>query len=270
MVRVSSICRKQTLGVTEPYIALLDGDGKTFEAFIKRKGNPQGCLCLINELISYRLAKVLGILMPESGVALIDAQTEDNSFSYEVDWKQERGSCFYSRQIKNVYPLNARAISHVSNVDMFEKIILFDHLIYNKDRNLGNLLLKANKQQKLLYVIDHSHVFKNETIWDAVALRQGIASDDYLDTTILENNQVYDLFFNSNKCITKDSLMTIAKDFQHKITKNVLCEVLKDLPKDWLIVKKDIMALEDYLLYRASHLIDMCEMIMKEKGTQNV
>lgn len=268
MINVVSIIRKQSIGSTDPYIAILDDDGEALEAFIKFKGNPQGCLCLINELISYRLAKLLGVLMPLSGVANINDITIDNSYSYEINLQHEKGSCFYSKRIEKGVPLNRQAMKFVSNKDIYEKIILFDHLIYNKDRNDGNILLSGKKSEKIIYAIDHTHVFKNESIWNGVALRQGILANDFEDTVILENNTIYDLFFD-DKNITRASLREVAINFQQIINSKVLDEVLKDLPKDWLIEKDDLIALRDYLLYRSSHLLDMCEMIVKEKGLEN-
>lgn len=263
MVRVVSIDRRMAKGVTHPCIARVD-DGETFNAFIKLKDNPEGDRCLINELVSYRLAKALGVLMPDSGVAVIDENTADNTGCTIKE--SSLGSCFFSRQIERAFTLNESVMPFVDNTDMFEKIIVFDHLVFNSDRNRGNLLLKSNKREKVLYAIDHTHVFKNQAIWDSVCLRQGIAEGDYCSELILECNEAsYDLFA-SAKSITFSSLNNVAKDYNEKCDEKLVSTILQDLPKDWLISNTDIEALRDYLLYRAEHLTEICQMIVKKRG----
>lgn len=99
MTKVCSIDRREYKGITESYIATLSEEGRRFTAFIKLKNNPEGDRFLINELVSYRLTKLLGILMPVSGVADISADTRDNTF--EVDIQENRGSCFYSTMVSH-------------------------------------------------------------------------------------------------------------------------------------------------------------------------
>lgn len=43
----------------------------------------------------------------------------------------------------------------------------------------------------------------------------------------------------------------------------------EDLPTDWLISNEELKALKKYILYRAQHLKQMCEMIVKIKGWKN-
>lgn len=264
---VCSIDRREHKGVTEPYISTLSEEEQHFIAFIKLKENPEGHRCLINELVSYRLAKMLGVLMPDSGVAVISKETRDNT--YEIDLDKNYGSCFYSSLIEPAFTLNEKVIRYVDNKDIYEKIIVFDHLIYNSDRNWGNLILRGKMGKKILYVIDHSHVFKNQALWNSYSLLFGIKNRDYNDENILDNNDIYDLFA-KDKRITKASLLSVANDFQEKCTEESIDLVLKDLPKDWLISSDDLDALKEYLLYRAKHLNQMCEMIVRKKGWENV
>lgn len=264
---VCSIDRREHKGVTEPYISTLSEEEQHFIAFIKLKENPEGHRCLINELVSYRLAKMLGVLMPDSGVAVISKETRDNT--YEIDLDKNYGSCFYSSLIEPAFTLNEKVIRYVDNKDIYEKIIVFDHLIYNSDRNWGNLILRGKMGKKILYVIDHSHVFKNQALWNSYSLLFGMKNRDYNDEDILDNNDIYDLFA-KDKRITKASLLSVANDFQEKCTEESIDLVLKDLPKDWLISSDDLDALKEYLLYRAKHLNQMCEMIVRKKGWENV
>ena len=266
MVHVSVINRKQNLGVTQPLLATLEKENdECFPSFIKIKDNPEGDRCLINELVSYRLAKELDILMPESGVALIDEQTTDNTYTIT---DKSLGHCFYSTQIVKADKLLPSIMGFIDNKEMYEKTILFDHLIYNKDRNPGNILISYKKAEKVLYVIDHTHVFKNEAIWDANCLITGMKENDYQDCAIIDSSESYSLFA-SDKPITLKSLKSVASTFKEKCDIKLISKVVEDLPEDWLIPKDDIKALQQYLLYRVSYLDQICEMIVKRKGWKN-
>ena len=246
-------------GCTQPLLALVKSENEEFYAVVKTKNNIQGILSVVNEWISYNIATELGILMPNSSIAIIDDKTDVGNFIDESNF----GSCFCSQYIEKVGILNEVVMTLVDNKEIYEKIILFDHIIYNKDRNKGNLLVTTGKGQKLLYAIDHTHVFKNETIWDRFCLRQGMQEQDYLDKEILDSNG-YSLFVQS-KNITVESLKNQAKHFKEVITNEFLEEVMANIPKDWNINNNDLEALKEYLLYRVSHIDEMCEMIMDYK-----
>ena len=82
------------------------------------------------------------------------------------------------------------------------------------------------------------------------------------------NNAIYD-YFAKDRTITRCSLLSVAEEFQRKCTEESIDLVLKDLPKDWLISNEEIEVLKKYILYRAQHLKQMCEMIVKKKGWKN-
>lgn len=245
-------------GSTEPMRADLDDEDQT-HVIIKTKNNPQGALAIVNELIAYELAVAVDLPIPVSGVALIDPtgmQKESNLITAE-----DFGSCFYSTEICNAVILNESVVAMIENRDAFEKILLFDHLIYNKDRNLGNALMTTAKGPKVLYAIDHTHAFKNQTIWDAVCLHQGIDADDFLDEDILDGNEEVYSMFKSGGNITLESLRESSIVFKNAITSELIDETYDKIPSDWSVPNEDLLALKEYLLYRLGHIDDMCEMI---------
>jgi len=246
-------------GCTEPLLAVLESGSEELYAVVKTRNNIQGVLSVVNEWIAYNIAVELGILMPVSGIAIIDKDTNAAGLIDEDDF----GSCFYSTYIEKSGILNETIMEFVSNKNVYEKIILFDHLVYNKDRNKGNLLISTGKGDKCLYAIDHTHVFKNETIWDRYCLNQGIRDNDYLDKEILDANG-YELFSRS-KNINEQSLKEEADSFKKVITKEFLEKIVNDIPADWNVNPKDLEVLQDYLLYRAAHLDEICEMIVNYK-----
>ena len=251
-------------GCTEPLLGVLTSGNKELYAVLKTKNNIQGVLSVVNEWVAYNIAVELEMLMPVSGVAIIDSDTDVAGLIDDKDF----GSCFYSAYIEKASILNETIMEFVSNKNVHEKIILFDHLVYNRDRynkngNRGNLLISALRGDRRLYAIDHTHVFKNETIWDRYCLRQGMRDNDYLDKEIIKANG-YELFFQS-KNITRQSLKKEAELFKEVVTKELLKRIIRSIPADWKVDARDLEALQEYLLYRVAYLDEMCEMIANYK-----
>lgn len=242
-------------GSTCPKHAGLDNEDVP-NALIKTKGNPQGILALVNEIICYHLAIDAGIAMPKSGVALIDEDTDDLTGCLS---RKDYGTCFFSQWIEKVSLPNKLTMSEVDNRGQFETIILFDHIIYNTDRNRGNLLITSKKGPKKLYVIDHSHVFKNQTIWDRYCLERGIEENDYKDETVFDANG-YEMF-TENATITQASLKEAAENLSRSLTQERVSCAINTVPADWPTQQENMLSLKKYLNYRISHLEEICEMI---------
>lgn len=259
-MHVDKIERHVGNGCTEPFIAILNDGNKQIGVVVKTKNNIQGILSLVNEIVAYKLALNIGILMPQSGVAIIDEYTtvEENLITVE-----DYGCCFYSTYIERAGILNEDIMEYISNKSAYEEIILFDHLTYNKDRNKGNLLISTGKGAKLLYAIDHTHVFKNATIWDSICFKQGIESNDYLDKDIMDANG-YEYFFRDKK-IDKNNLVYVADKFKHIVTPELLEQIISEIPSDWKVEKKNLVALNEYIMYRLEHLYEICEIIAEYK-----
>lgn len=74
-------------GITEPKYAILD-DGS--QVVVKLSRGPEGNLVLFNEYVCYRLAILIDIPMPCSGICVMDENTEvldpdiasDNNYGY--------------------------------------------------------------------------------------------------------------------------------------------------------------------------------------------
>ena len=243
-------------GITEPKFALTDDDTPVV---VKTFNGPEGILVLFNEYFCYRLAILLDIPMPVSGVCVIDERTVIYN---NCVLTSQYGNGFYSTYLHKAVTLVDAIINMIKNKEDFYKILLFDHIVYNTDRNSGNLLVQYYKNNITLQVIDHSHVFINQAIWDSYCLERAIEEKDYLSTRILEDNSyLYGMFFR-NFAINVDVLKNMAIMFQRKITIDALKNILLDIPKEWLPLKRDTDALIEYIMYRVAHLEDICTTIM--------
>lgn len=243
-------------GVTDPLDASLNSGERVI---IKPFNNIQGNLVLFNEYICYRMCEKLDIPIPEAGIAILDEKTE--CLSEQALYSSDNyGYAYFSKRIDKATVVNRGIIHRISNKDDFYKIILFDHLVYNKDRNKGNLLVTSGRSIKL-YAIDHSHVFKNQAIWDRYCLQAGMNSDDFNDIDIMESNQkTYNYFW---EYLKKDSaiLLQLAEEFRTRINYTDLEMFINELPESWKIFAGDAIALQEYLIYRLNHLEDMCRLI---------
>ncbi len=252
---VDKIIRVIKKSSTEPCDAILS-TGE--HVVLKLCNNIQGNLSLVNEYICYRLATCLGILMPQSGICYVDSNTLDEA---EILLPNNYGYAFYSKRIDKAVVIQATVLKKIVNKEMFFDILIFDHLVYNTDRNPGNLLLSM-KKEAYLYAIDHTHVFKNECIWDGFCLKQGINSDDYLDSHIMwRNTATYGVFFSRMNLIKAD-LLKISNSFKLAVTKELLKTIIAELPREWDVKEENLEILIEYLLYRASHLNDIVDVIL--------
>lgn len=244
-------------GITEPKLAMTDDNTLVI---VKTYNGPEGPLVLFNEYLCYRLAVLLDIPMPVSGICLID---EDTTIYNECVDKNQFGYGFYSTYLNKCLPLVDTIISLMKNKEVFYKILLFDHIIFNSDRNPGNLLVQYYKNNITLQVIDHSHVFINQAIWDASCLIRAIDEKDYFSMRVLEENDyLYSMFFHTMK-VNEHSFTDLKIIFKNKVTEKVLRNFITEMPSEWLPPSKDIDALICYILYRIEHLEDICITILK-------
>lgn len=252
---INKVISEMGVGVTEPLNCVLDnGQPIVFKTF----NNEQGNLSLVNEIVAYRLAQKLQLTIPFSGLANIDENTLILINNKEI----QKGIGFYSTRIEKA----TVGISHLLlskqciNRDELAKFILFDHLIYNTDRNPGNILYSM--REKKVYIIDHSHCFKLGCIWDNSQLRRFILEQDYKENLIMEKN--YGMYFkfigidNMNLTI----LLEIANEFKSKLNREYFNQVLDEIPNEWGISLEDKNGLCDYLEYRLNNLEYICKVII--------
>lgn len=188
---IQQLCNNISIGSTEPIFAILE-DGT--QAIVKLKNGPEGNLVLFNEYLCYRLAILLDIPMPHSGICIMNEKTEIQDAG--IADASNYGQAFYSTFMPKTTKLISTIIGRINNKEDFIKVILFDHVIFNSDRNPGNLLVSFYKDNISLKVIDHSHVFINQALWNSSCLERAMKENDLSNTKILEYNRyLYDMFF---------------------------------------------------------------------------
>lgn len=253
---------------TDPVFCTLRSDTKRFDAIVKLFNNRQGNLSLVNEWCAAQMCQALGLSLPQSGICNVDQTTivaDEIKQDIPCFSSKNYGPAFYSSYRSGAIPASAKLFGHV-DVQQLANMMLFDHLIYNKDRHNGNLMFEVGKGFTF-FLIDHSHIFKNDCIWTGETFRRGIEEDDYLDESIYDaNRDVYRkimLYAHPNRQNFEDA----CKSFQDELTPEVIHSIISRVPTAWISsVESDVPMLEAYINYRTAHLRAITELILRKGG----
>lgn len=249
-------------GSTEPCF----GISNNVPIVVKTYNNIQGNKVLVNELICYLIAQKLQLTIPRCGICLIDKNTiidenVANLDSFSPD--DNLGLGFYSEFIPKYTVLTSPSmIKFASNYQwLIPRIMLFDHLIYNKDRNKGNLLLNTGKGEKKLHIIDHTHTFNLECLWTGNDLNRLISENDCFNVDIMEcNSYLYSMF----KTIVNLDILTMSETlnfFKNNLNHEFFSDIINKIPLEWENNKTELEALGNYLIHRFNNLNIFCDII---------
>lgn len=241
-------------GVTIPIVG--NSQGKNY--VIKTYNNLEGNRILINELICYRIAKQLALPIPDAYLGIVDEETNilQNVIDNE-DFNQDcKGICFCSEYLENSQTISSSSMIKLCDnyKEIVNKIVLFDHLIYNKDRNKGNLLINSSNKHRFLHIIDHSHVFNLESIWTGNSLMQKINEEDFKDEFIMKNNKYIYSQFKELSVINMVSIAEEIRYFKSKLSDDFFTQVIDGIPEMWEDDKNELISLSKYLKYRFENI----------------
>jgi hypothetical protein len=259
VVKVDVILGKVGTGITEPLHGIINKE----HVIVKTYNNIESNRVLINEYVSYSMAKALDLPIPDGGICLIDKQTQiDKSLGFEED---KFGLGFYSKRIDRVTNIvnSPTLISrYIINKEDFKRIVLFDNLIFNKDRHKGNILIDIGKKgNNKLYIIDHTHVFRIGSLWDKYQLQRMMNEEDYSSCEVMQSNEpIYNIFLESIT-VNKEDLLYEAERFKLVLNGEFLQNLIFEIPNDWNIDKDERIMLLNYLIYRVNNIENICNVI---------
>lgn len=237
----TSFARKVGLGTTDPVLMGCQNG----HYVVKSANSEHGPRVLVNEFVSYKLAKLLDLPIPDAALIHINQELIDSSSDLTnmgVCPGYHFGSQFVQKSTTSLQPPLIRL---AQNLDDVPSIILFDQIIFNDDRtkNKGNLMFDLKK--KKLVIIDHSHVFKLGAIWNSHQLK--FIND--------EAPQLVNDFHRHNYKI----LLEYVNGFNpfHKIVTKIKGLSRQDIewccegiPDSWLLPEEDKEALIEFIWYR--------------------
>ncbi len=260
LINIVEIKNKLGNGSTTPFVVWCD-DGQTY--IVKFPGNEQGVKTLVNEFIASNLCEYLEL--PIFNYNLIKVKMSDYNDKTKNEIIPLEGTAFGTLYNDNALTiLNSGMISKASNKNDAIKILIFDLLIGNFDRNNGNLMIDSIS--KKIFMIDHTHIFGLGTIWDEFQLPRLI--DEKFDVNnlnkfnfnnIIQSIKIDEEFNNElNKFIKK--VKNINKDFINNIMKNI--------PDDWNVLDREKHLLVDYI-YKRFNRVDEILDLLNIKGGDN-
>lgn len=261
MINIKEIKNKLGNGCTDPYVVWCD-DNKSY--VVKFPGNEQGVKTLVNEFIASNLCEYLEL--PVFDYNLINVTIEDYNENIKKDIKPLKGTAFGTVYNDNAYVvLNSNRIIKSVNRNDAIKILIFDILIGNYDRNNGNLMI--DEKSKKIYMIDHSHIFNLGTIWDEVQLSRLINENFEKDNL---NPFNYNLMMEAIK-INDEKFNKELAEFINKvknIDKNFIINIMDNLPDDWNVTPKEKELLVKYI-YNRFIRVDEVINILNLKGGES-
>lgn len=261
MINIIEVKNKLGNGVTVPYVVWCD-DGNTY--VVKFPGNPQGERTLVNEFIASNLCKYLNL--PIMDYALINVKKENYKKDMMEDINPISGTAFgtiYNADLLTI--LNAGMIAKTKNNNDAIKILIFDLLIGNYDRNKGNLMI--NSVSKELIMIDHSHIFGIGTLWDKYQLPR--LTEGKFDISTLNKFN----YINITDSLTKN------KEFYYELNKFVqnvknikkenIEKIMEDIPDDWNVSNIEKKLLIEYIMIRFNRINEILELLNLKGGDNN-
>lgn len=235
-------------GVTKPYLINCSGE----EYVVKFLQNPEGNKALINEYVCAKFAQLLNL--PIADPVLVNISEEflndyGGVIEEHVEEVVEPGIHFGSKKIKKAFPINSTSlVRKATNKDIIASLILFDHIICNKDRdsNAGNLIYDYSNNK--IVVIDHTHAFDIGPLWDDTQLKIRIGEGmNAFDMTGYLYNKLIPFIDGHNPF--SNVLFNVGL-----VSKEILEDIMNNIPQSWNINTKEEVVLVEYLLDRISRV----------------
>ncbi|OPJ61598.1 HipA family kinase [Clostridium chromiireducens] len=249
-------------GATIPILGVVNNKNYIIKTFNNIEGNKT----LINELVCHYIAKKLNFPIPDAKLGIIDANTVISKKVLDLEDFSDScfGLAFCSEFLEPVTVVtSSKMLQLASNHKwLLPKLMLFDHLIYNKDRNKGNLLISLSKSNRQLYIIDHSHTFNLEALWNTHALEYKIIDEDFKDSAIMADNWYHYAKFKSVLELDLIVMKETVDYFKENLTKDFLESIVDKIPEVFEHNKNELKALIQYLLYRMEHIDYYADLIL--------
>lgn len=187
---IQQLCYNIDLGSTEPKFAFLS-DGS--QAVVKLMNGPQGNLVLFNEYLCYRLALLLDIPMPTSGICIMDTNTEiQNNIAGKIMYHIQYSALnYYTSPISNEclcigllfhnLTTGKRDFKYISN---FKRFHSFDD---EADIDFVKLYLKGIKEEVETSLFNYNDNFDISSYTKFYANEFKFSSVKHLDVSENEN-----------------------------------------------------------------------------------
>ncbi|RHW37366.1 hypothetical protein D1B31_16530 [Neobacillus notoginsengisoli] len=211
-------------------------DGKMY--VVKLMSNQQGLRTLPNELIAYRLGRLMKLPVVKGKIVKITAEFLDAH--PELKGVAEPGPHFGSLYIAKSIHARKRAIQRCSNLHELPKFIVFDYWINNDDRynNSRNFIIDKNRWK--IHLIDHGSCF--------------CGAEWRIDKLNKHFRNVYphwgEVSLRFLPYMDGPSPFKKALNLLESITEKQIWDCTKGLPKEWKVSDEELECLVRHLVNR--------------------
>jgi len=158
---IIAVVDRSVQGATLPFKCILESDQS--EVYVK--GDYAGYDTCIAEIVSYEIAKILELPIPEARIVTLPSAIEQQTLRDDIN-ELGQGDWFGSIIIPWTSNIQYPQIKSIP-LELRKKILLFDIWICNGDRQLGkndgnpNILYSSNG---VFHVMDHNLAFGNDSL----------------------------------------------------------------------------------------------------------
>lgn len=254
-IKASSYVGEVGWGITNPFY--IECNGEIYVAKVIDDGaDPKH---LVNEVVCYLLAKKLELPIPEAAIIEADSELLNSIPALEKRGIQSVllfGSKLIEPAQSKISPFLLEQV--VNKVDVPD-IVLFDQIIYNDDRarNKGNLIIEFKK--KLLYAIDHTHAFKDGSLWTSDSLKKINANKEYKISKF--QGKYYSML---QKYINGYNPFDRMKNKLGNITKQDLISIVDQVPEEWGTTEDEKKELIEFIWHRINNVDAILQEIKNE------
>jgi hypothetical protein len=212
-------------------------DGRRY--VVKLMSNPYGIRALPNELIAYRLGRVLDLPLAPGNVVEIRQSVIDN-FPELSKMRVQPGPHFGSLFFENTQKPSLRALANCVNLEQSAGMIVFDQWIKNHDRSSGNLILTAGYRPRF-YMIDHASCFCGSG-W---SLRRLQRNSDRVEPYWSGLYERFVPFIDG-----PENPLLPALERLESLDPSAIRETMRSIPAEWRVSQDEFDAMAEYLVRR--------------------
>lgn len=207
---------------------------------------------LLNELVGFRLGRLLEIPMPNLVFLELSHELIEKTDFYR-DIGAKPGIGLGSEYVKGNAKVNPVVLKNVENLEDIPKIILFDQVVMNNDRaeNDGNLYFE--KKTKKILAIDHSHIFAS-SIWTASDINRLHSSIPNIVKNI--EGPIYKY---CSPYIKGNSPFYYGREKYKNIGESEINSLFSDIPIEWEISNEEIESLKKFISEQINQIDDLLE-----------
>lgn len=230
-------------------------------AYFKAINNPEGEQVLACDWFGTQLARRFGLQTFD--VAMIEL-TDIDEIPLDENTFAQPGVSFVTRKESGSTMDGRKALASIENPEDIPRIIVFDTWVRNCDRhapgmgrdgqariNMDNLFLSeegAGKGKFILKAIDHGHIFTCGR-----RINRNLA---FIENT--REEKLYGLFPFFRDFVTVETLAQAATDLRN-VRSSMWADLLRSIPDEWSISDEARLAIDRFLLERASFVVDNIE-----------